>query len=355
MNVLMVGPHKDKIKGGISSVIKNYLNSKYLKDIKVYTLATVISGSKVKKLIYCIYALIKMILFMSMKNIDIVHVHTASGKSFYRKSLFIKVAKFFNKKIILHIHGGGFEEFYWNEINKDMRIRVTNLMNKCDNIIVLSDIWKKKVKKMTNSDITVINNSVEEHSVNVKIETSNRIVFIGRLEKEKGIYDLIEVSKKIIQNNKKIKFIICGDGEINLVKEIVNKYRIDKNFELLGWVNEETIGNELNKAKIFVLPSHKEAMPMSILEAMSYGVPIVSTNVGSIPEFVINKRNGFLFEAKNLEQLEKCINELLDNNKLRSNIIKNNIIDVKDKYSNSINHKKLRNLYFYINNKYSLL
>ncbi|HAT4124676.1 TPA: glycosyltransferase family 4 protein [Clostridium perfringens] len=346
MNVLMIGPDKDKIKGGMSSVIKSYEKSEYLEDINFYFISTVSNGNKLQKIFCCIKAIILMLYYMILKDIKVIHIHTASGMSFYRKKIFVDIGFILKKIVILHIHGGGFKDFYFEKSNIRKQKTITKTLNKCNCIIVLSDNWKNIIEKISKTFIIVINNSINEQEIINRNLKSNRIVFIGRVEKEKGIYDLIEVSKKIVQYNSQIKFIICGDGELENIRILIKRFNLENNFELLGWVDNKDILRELKKAEIFVLPSHKEAMPISILEAMSCGVPIISTKVGSIPEFIIDGKNGFLFNAGNINQFNEKILKILNNEDIRKRISKNNLKDVNEKYSNKINHKNLRKLYF---------
>ncbi|CEI73366.1 glycosyltransferase family 4 protein [Romboutsia hominis] len=345
MNILMVGPHKDKIKGGMSTVIKNYSESEFLKEFIIYNLHTVSLGNKFIKLIYGICSILKMIYYLIFKKISLVHIHTASGNSFARKSIFINISYLFKKQIILHIHGGGFEEFYLEKMNSKKDENIRKVLNKCDYIVVLSDGWKNKIKKMTSSEIVVINNSVKDRDKNNYNQKSNQITFIGRVEREKGIFDLIEAANIIVKKYKNIKFTICGGGDTNTIESIIKEYGIEKNFEILGWVDNDQVLKELKKSMIFILPSHKEAMPMSILEAMSYGVPIISTNIGSIPEFIKQERNGELFNPGDINQLEIAIEKIINNLELRKYYSQNNFMDIKKCYSDEINHNKIKDLY----------
>ncbi|MDU7968019.1 MAG: glycosyltransferase, partial [Paeniclostridium sordellii] len=200
MNILMVGPHKDKVNGGMSTVIREYTNSKYLKEFNIQNIHTVVPGSKVKKILYGLKSMVAMRYYLTFKKIDLVHIHTASGKSFFRKSMFIKIANKFNKKIILHIHGGAFEDVY---LNADSRTKekITQNLNKCKKIVVLSEVWKSKIEKMTISEIVAINNSVNVNGDNSYNINSKKILFIGRIEKDKGIFDFIEMAKELVKDD----------------------------------------------------------------------------------------------------------------------------------------------------------
>lgn len=351
MNILMIGPHKNKIKGGISTVIENYTNSKYLNDINIYNLHTVALGNKVNKLIYCFFAILKTIYLLLFKKIDIVHIHTASGNSFIRKKIFINIACIFKKPIILHIHGGGFEEYYLSKLKTNENIKITNALNKCSTIIVLSNGWVKKIKNMTNTNIEVLHNSVEQTARNCYDIYSKQIIFIGRLEEEKGIYDLIEAAKLVVKEYKDIVFTICGDGDLYKVKKVIKEYNLNDNFNLLGWVDKSRIEEELRKSLLLILPSYKEAMPMCILESMSYGVPVISTNVGSIPEVILPDKNGELFYPGDINNLVYLIKKLIVNDEIRSRYSSNSYELIKKEYDVEFNHNKLRKIYEKINNK----
>lgn len=346
MNILMVGPHKDKIKGGISTAIKSYSESEFLQEFNIYNLHTVSVGNKLNKIFYCIYSILKMMYYLVFKKIDLIHIHTASGNSFIRKSIFVRIGSFFNKKILLHIHGGGFEDFYKEKLSLNKNSKISNILDKCSYIIVLSDGWEKKLKNMTSSKIIVISNSVEAQKINHYDLLSKQITFIGRVEEEKGIYDFIESARDIISDLKDIKFTICGGGDLENIKSIILNYGIEDKFNILGWVDRERIQAELKKSMIFVLPSHKEAMPISILEAMSYGVPIISTKVGSIPEFIKEGENGELFNPKDINSLTILIKKLIESKGLRRIYSEKNFTDIKINYSNKITHEKIKNLYF---------
>lgn len=347
MNILMIGPHKDKVKGGMSTVIKEYTNSKYLKEFNIQNIHTVVPGSKIKKILYGLNSMAIMSYCLTFKNIDLVHIHTASGKSFFRKSMFIKIANKFNKKIILHIHGGAFEDVYLNA-NPSTKNKITQNLNKCNKIIVLSEAWKKKIEKMTNSEIVVINNSVNSNKNNHYNTKSKKILFIGRIEKDKGIFDFIEMAKELVKSDDSIRFTVCGDGELEQTKQLIEKYNLQDKFELLGWVSKEEVEKELKDTMIFVLPSYKEAMPMAILEAMSCGVPTIATNIGSIPEVIKDMENGRNFVPGDIKKLVSITKEMIENQNLRENYSNKSFKDIKENYSNEVNHNKIKDLYLLI-------
>jgi len=135
--VLMIGPDISS-QGGISSVIKLYKNN----GLNVNNLSSYKDGNIFIKLSFYFIFLIKYFFILTFdKNIKIVHIHTASRGSFLRKSLALKIAKLFAKKVILHIHGAEFSMFY-DESSDRIKKTITNTLNESDLILVLSNQWK---------------------------------------------------------------------------------------------------------------------------------------------------------------------------------------------------------------------
>jgi glycosyltransferase involved in cell wall biosynthesis len=137
----------------------------------------------------------------------------------------------------------------------------------------------------------------------------NNFIFLGRIRREKGIYDLLSAID-IIVNKRCIKDLclyIAGDGEIESVKAFVNRHHLQNNVEVLGWLDDEGKIECLKKGETVVLPSYSEGLPISILEGMAAGKIIISTNVGSIPALVTNGENGFLINPGDINKLVDCI------------------------------------------------
>jgi glycosyltransferase involved in cell wall biosynthesis len=345
MKIIMVGPHKDKVKGGMSTVIKGYYNSDLVNKYEFISINTVIDGCKFIKLLCFFYSYAKMIFCLMFNNIDLVHVHVASRKSFYRKSIYIKLAKVFKRKIVLHMHGGGFDTFYWKECNDKKRKKITRILNMGDVIIALGESWKSKISRYCSTSISVVYNSVNVENQNLYNQNSKNVLFLGRLEKQKGIFDLIKAAQFIIKQDKDIKFLLAGNGDLSKIMEVLKAKKIKENFKLLGWVDSYEVKRLLKDSMAFVLPSYNEGMPISILEAMSFGVPVISTNVGSIPEIIKNRINGFLIKPGDIKGISKSILYINKNYNKKIKISNKNFEDVSKKYSNDVNYKALSDLY----------
>jgi glycosyltransferase involved in cell wall biosynthesis len=164
------------------------------------------------------------------------------------------------------------------------------------------------------SQITVINNPLsqqyeEELEYNWEIKKENYILFIGRLEKQKGIYMLLDAFNML--KNDKIKLVIVGEGS--------EKNNIKKKVELLGLSNrvqfidftKSTI-DYYRKARVTVLSSYFEGFPNVIIESLACGTPVVSYDCPSGPsEIIQNKINGYLVKYLDVNDLAKKIDKSL--------------------------------------------
>jgi glycosyltransferase involved in cell wall biosynthesis len=213
------------------------------------------------------------------------------------------------------MHGGGFKNFYHNGINK---YYIKFILNISDKTICLSDEWNVFYKSIIQENkITVLGNPVEDFKNIMNLDENKNLIsmlFLGKICEEKGIYELIEYlyTNKHFKENK-IKLTIGGIGNIDKLESIIND---NINIRYVGWVTKEEKLKHLSDCNLLILPSHHEGLPISILEAMSAGKPIISTNVGGIPSIVKENHNGWLLNVHELEKLDEIFTEIFNNNEI---------------------------------------
>lgn len=311
--VLTVGCAYHPPKGGIAQVLFNY--NKYIFP-QFQHITDTLGKNNIKKFTVTSFAIIKTIFILLInKHIKIVHIHTASYHSFIRSSIFLNISHFFHKRIILHIHGGGFKNFY--EKNPQF---VKHQLEKVDAVIALSESWRTFfTKEVGLKNVHVVPNIVPPpHFLKASEHKTFNLLFLGFIYQKKGIFDLIDV---IIQNKERyrgrLKLYIGGTGqEYARLIDSINENDINDIVNLCGWVSGDDKIKLLNIADAYILPSYAEGVPISILEAMSYGLPILSTPVGGIPEIVENGVNGFLFQPGDKKAMQNSIDKLINDSTL---------------------------------------
>lgn len=309
--IITVGVDCSKLMGGVSAVEIEYS--------KIYNpwrhVATSTTGSSFKKLCYFITGLIKFLYLMIVcPSIEIVHIHGASYYSFWRKRTIVSIAKAFKKKVVYHCHGAEFKLF--TSSHRDVVIK---MLHKCDRVVCLSESWKQWFEQECGCEnVVIIKNIISEPQLrDVPNKNNNcfKMLFLGELGKRKGIYDLLDVVAEL--NEHDIQLYCGGNGDVDGILKRVKDLKIEDKFKYLGWVGGDSKIDLLNKCDVFVLPSYNEGLPISVLEAMSYGMPIVSTKVGGIPEIVLNGENGFMVEPGDKKGLCDALLKLKDDKSLR--------------------------------------
>lgn len=311
-NILTIGIDYRVVRGGVAAVENVY--STFYQPFNHVT--TTVTNGQVKKLLVLCKAILQFLYWMLFHpEIKIVHVQGSVGASFWRKAIFIYIAKFFHKKVVWHMHAGRFAVFY-----QQHRYAVRKVVNKSDVIIALSEYWKEYFKnEFPTKRVEIIKNVISAPRVHKQQTGYFTLLFLGLLGKNKGIYDLLEcIRDHKVEFQGKLKLYIGGNGEIEHIKQLIKEYGIADIVIFEGWVSGDKKIELLNKSDAYILPSYKEGLPISILEAMSYGMPIISTPVGGIPEIVSNGENGYLVEPGNKEDIYKAIISLLNDSDLRN-------------------------------------
>jgi glycosyltransferase involved in cell wall biosynthesis len=345
---IIFGPSENDL-GGISALLKSYKKSFLLKKINSVLITTYRSdANKLVLIIIFFNAVLKFIKNLIKYKVEIVNLQMASNGSFFRKSIIIILCNILNIKYFVHIHGGAFINFY-KKSSFIIKYLIRFVLLSANKIIVCSKFFQKDLKKIIKikAKIVVINNSINDNFKKIKVNENknNYILFLANLTPQKGIDDIFKISNDLISKNNNIKFVLCGrDKQDYYYNNFINN-RNKSNFVFFNYLRGKKKIDFLKRSKIFILPSYIENSPISIIEAMSASIPIISTNISGIPEQIIHNKNGFLIKPGDTNMLKKYINILVKNKTLASKMGKEGRIIFKNKFSNDISYKKLISLY----------
>ena len=282
-----------------------------------------------------------------VKKYDIVHVHMAAQASFVRKSLFVQKAKKAGVKVIIHSHAADFDKYFFEESDDKNRKKIKETFALADKVIVLSEEWADFFGKNVcdPAKIKIIYNGVILPQKNKTSYDDHNILMLGRLGERKGTYDLLKAIPMVLREVPDAMFYLGGDGDIEGCKAIAANEGIQDHIKFLGWIKGTEKKNLLDKCSVFTLPSYYEGMPMSVLEAMSYGLATVSTNAGGIPQIIDDGVDGFRVEAGDIEELSKRFISLLKNPELKKSIGEKAVDKIKNKFDVRVSYKKLLHIY----------
>lgn len=308
--------------GGISSVVKAHERSlagyhKY----KLLWIATHRNGSKTRKVIYMLRGMLSFLLHLPFCNI--VHIHTSEPPSAMRKLVFMRLAKLAGKKTIVHFHA--FDTA--STIDGRHRDVYRKLFSLADRVIVLSNMWKKSVcatfdiadkVRVLHNPCPVVNPAPAEDS-NAD-NTRKSILSAGVINDRKGYRDLIRAFAMIARHYPGWQLVFAGSGEIDTAKALAAELGIGDRVSFTGWVSGADKDRVFREATIFCLPSYAEGFPMAVLEAWAYGLPVITTPVGGLPEIVTDGLDAILFQPGDCNTLAVQIERLISNSELRKKI-----------------------------------
>ena len=320
-SVLMLGPSLEE-KGGMGTVQKQIINQ-ISGTAKVQHIST--WDGKNSSLSLFFRAMILFLHKLLQNEVDLVHIHLAEGGSVVRKSILAIIAFLFNKPVIMHTHGCEFHLFY-KQLPQIFQYAVNLVLQKCTIVIVLSESWKKfyiNQCKLNPKKTKVLYNPVTIPSEIPRRRNAKTITlaFLGKINQRKGIFDLLEALSQLpAEVKQRIRLLIAGSGDIEQGINLSKELDLETVVEFLGWVNTEQRDLLLARANIFVLPSYNEGLPMALLEAMIWGLPVITTPVGGIAEIVTHQETGLLVEPGNLKQLTYSIKSLVTSESLRLNL-----------------------------------
>lgn len=311
----MLGASLDQ-NGGIATVEK--LTLKHApSEVNIQHITTHDEGSGFHRVKVFLKGLLLLVWTLLSGNTDIVHIHLSDGGSAVRKAFVAKIALMFRKPVIMHAHGAEFDKKY-SKFSPRMQQILSGIFRQCDSFIVLSKTWKDYYAENLGLDekrITILPNPTELPFVVPNRNNTSKVKFgfFGRVGARKGTFDLIEAYASLPEHLKqKSELIIAGDGELEDAKNLVDILHLQENVTFLGWIDAKTRDTLLATIDVFVLPSYNEGLPMALLEAMGWGLPVIVTPVGGIPELVISGQNGLMVLPGDVEMLSKTIQQLIE-------------------------------------------
>lgn len=300
-------------RGGISTVISE--QSKMMESFHFLKIA----APGWRKFVLPVVALLKSPRYLS-KRFHIVHIHACSGTDFYRASMFIALFKAMGKKVMMHMHGGMFEDFY----SRHPQL-VRAVCGRCDAVVAVSDYFVRFFEReQLNNHVRLLHNSVQPHNLcTPDAPRRGRFIFsyFGSINDNKGIFECIDaIGHNVADFRGKAEFHLGGNGDVKRLQDMINSYGIEDIVKFHGWIGPEEKHRLLSMTDVFVHPSKFESFGISILEAMDYGLPVITTATGGIPDLVRDGVNGLTVEPGNSRQIADAMLRLMDDPDLRHSL-----------------------------------
>ena len=320
MKVLMLSPDL-RAKGGVATFCATIKDS--FKSRVDYFIAGPRGESR-----YGIQTLLRMLSdyarffrTMATRRYDVVQVNPSFRiGALTRDGGFVLIAKAFRRKVVVFVHG-------WDkEFERKLRAKGMPLFRlvyfRADAFVVLARDFKGRLESMGYAGPIHIGRTAVDNDL---LESSKRdgpsrpgskrpfnVLFLSRLVKEKGITEALTGFGILRSKNADVTMTVAGDGGGTAeAKRLVGELKIP-DVRFVGYVSGEDKARELRRADCYVFPSYEEGMPISVLEAMAFGLPVITRPVGALADFFEDGVMGYMTESKAPEVLAGLMQKLLD-------------------------------------------
>lgn len=341
--VVMIGPSPAS-RGGMASVIKTLLEHGYGDADGCRFIATQVDGSRLRKAGRAAAALAHFGALLAGGQVALLHVHVASGASFWRKAPFIGAARLAGCPVLFHLHGGQFQQFMEQRLGRRRRLAYA-LLREARAAFALSDAAAAWLRAQCPSmPVEVFPNPVAALSPLPRAPTA-AILYLGRLERQKGVFDLLHAFAAVHAARPDARLVLAGAGDPAPLRARAAELGLLDKLSTPGWVDGAHRARLLATAAVFALPSHHEQMPMSLLEAMAAGTPVVGSDTGAIPAMLGHGRYGTVVRAGNIDELAASLLKMLQDNIHAENFSARGLERVKSVYHVDIVLARLRRRY----------
>ena len=337
-------------QGGIATVLNVYRDSGFFEEQNVRLIASHSGTGKygaLSSMALYLSALLKVSFYLIFYKVGLVHIHMASRGSYLRKSILVRLVKLLGGRVLLHLHGAEFREFYKNECSPKKQAHIRKTFEMSDSVIVLSSQWvgwaKQAFKK--SNHIKVLYNAVPCSELKRTHINKGLIVFLGRLGQRKGVLDLINAFVLVKKECPEARLSLGGDGDMEFYRNEVETHGLSDSVHFHGWVSGADKDQLLEEADIYTLPSYNEGFPMGVIEAMSAGIPVVSTRAGGIPDAITDKEDGLLVDAGDVDALACALIRLIKEREFNSALARSAQLKFNQQFSVGVIIPKLKSVY----------
>jgi len=310
-------------RGGIETVMRLIMN-RCDREVDLTVVATHSHGSALFRVAASLKGVTAALARLAVYRPDVVHLHVAKRGSLVRKGVLTWAASAMGVPVVLHCHGGMFERDF-RRMPPVLQKLVAGTFRRATAVIVLSESWLAVYGDLVgvhSEKLTVAMNCVEiPAALPERGDVPLRVVFLGRLGPQKGAWDLVRAVAALPDPVRScLRVQLAGDGDVVGTRALAAKLGVTDVVEVRDWLDAAERDRVLGDSAVLALPSPNEGLPMSVLEAMAWGlVPVVSP-VGGIPEVVADGVNGLLVQPGDPADIAAALRRLVDDPALRADL-----------------------------------
>jgi len=325
IHVLIATPRGENGTGGIDrmmDVVRHYFIDHPDTSFNVRFVVTRGPGPLIFWPFYLARALATLLLLRLRKRVDVVHINISQRGSALRKMTLAYAARVLGVPYILHLHGSEFRQ-YWESTSPFFSIRLQRAFSKSAMTLVLGSAWSAYVRsRIPQGRIEILPNATwapahgRDHS---RHGEPPQILFLGRIGARKGVPELIK-ALGLLNRSLAWRATIVGDGDVEAARAQAVAEGISDRASVAGWAGPDEVNRLLAGSDILVLPSHDENLPLSVIEGMAYGLAVVTTPVGAVPDIIIDGDTGLLTPPGDPTSLAAALTRVVGDADLRARL-----------------------------------
>jgi|TARA_R110000782_G_scaffold118028_2_gene208473 L-malate glycosyltransferase len=240
---------------------------------------------------------------------DLIHAHNM----IYAGLTFTAIGKKNNIPVVITEHSS---QYIMGEVNNELKLKLSNTFNASKKIYAVSLELIKQLEQQFSLPINkikclpnVLDDFIECKPLSIGKNQRQKVRFlnIANLITLKGQAELIKAFAKIFKDKDNVELIIAGEGELKEeLMNLIDTLHLNDKVKLIGLISREEVITQLDDCDVFVLPSHYETFGVVLIEALSRGVPVISTYCGG-PECIVDESNGVLVQPKDVDELAQAM------------------------------------------------
>ncbi len=348
-------------KGGIANYFE-VLQHRFSLNVEYFTRGArnwPVRNNQLYEFLRALKGLFQYYKLLRTRQYSLIQTSTSLGFfSIVRDGFFLLLAKHLTVKGIVFFRG--WDDKVEIKIEKKFLVIFKWFFFRADSFIVLSSQFKERLRswgydKPIYLETTIVDEQLleeidEDFIVQKYTSLNNKInlLFLARVEIPKGIYEIIDAFRILKKSYPLVTLTIAGDGfEVENVKKYILENSI-QDITFLGFVKGSNKIRAFKSAHIYIFPSYTEGMPTSVLEAMAFGLPVVTRPVGGVIDIFKNGENGFMTSSKDPQIYAELIRKLLSNKHQMLSIALKNYQDAKQKFTTTMVVNRLEKIYKYL-------
>ncbi len=348
-HILMIGPGHEQ--GGVGQFIR-YIDALWAQSDKDSSMISLDPRGEIHILVspfFLALTTIRVLYLAMVGRADLMHLQVTIKGSVARKWFLTKLAKLLRIPVVLHVHAAGFPAFY-EKLSPFFQKQTRWLFQNAERCVVLGegfrDYFVDTIGVSREKSIVVYNGVPSQPKVTLRGDPDPfKLLFVGNLIERKGVPELIEALADPRLNSINWHVTLAGGGDADRYRARAQELGILDRLTFVGWVDSQKVNALIQDADGMVLPSHDEGLPLAVLESLAYGIPVLTTPVGAIPEVLVHGDNGLLVEPGAIDQLAGELFNLMSDGALREKLSVNGHALIRNRLSLEVVADQLADIY----------